>query len=97
MADGSYVLKVGVADGEYTGYQIIEDIFLVDGLISDDAGCVLGDANGDANLNVLDVVLTVNSVLCSSDSDCYESCVDMNGDGVLNVLDIVLLVNAVLG
>lgn len=95
MANGSYVLKVGIADGEYTGYQIIEDIFLVDGLISDDVGCVIGDANGDTNLNVLDVVLTVNSVLCGS--DCYESCVDMNGDGVLNVLDIVLLVNTVLG
>jgi len=95
MADGNYVLKVGVADGEYVGDQIIEDIFLVDGLISDDAGCLTGDMNGDANLNVLDVVLTVNSVLCGS--DCYESCVDMNGDGVLNVLDIVILVNTVLG
>ena len=95
MADGNYVLKVGIADGEYVGYQIIEDIFLVDGLISDNAGCLIGDANGDENLNVLDVVLTVNSVLCGS--DCYESCIDMNGDSVLNVLDIVILVNTVLG
>ena len=93
--DGNYVLKVGVADGEYAGYQFIEDIYLVDGLISDDAGCLTGDANGDANLNVLDVVLTVNSVLCGS--DCYEACIDMNGDSVLNVLDIVILVNTVLG
>lgn len=95
MEDGEYVLKAGVADGEYTGYQVIEDIFLVNGLLSDNAGCLTGDANGDANLNVLDVVLTVNSVLCGS--DCYNSCVDMNGDSILNVLDIVLLVNAVLG
>lgn len=95
MNDGEYVLKAGIADGEYVGYQVIQDVFLVDGLISDGAGCLIGDANGDVSLNVLDVVLTVNSVLCGS--DCYNPCVDMNGDGILNVLDIVLLVNAVLG
>ena len=52
------------------------------------------DANGDATLNVLDVVTTVNAVLCGS--ACYNECIDMNGDGILNVLDIVQLVTLVL-
>ena len=55
-----------------------------------------GDINGDQTLNVLDVVLTVNNVLCLDGGDCYDACADMNEDGVLNVLDVVILVNIVL-
>ena len=60
--------------------------------IGDASSCLLGDSNGDAVLNVLDVVLLVNLVLAPS----YEECADTNSDGVLNVLDVVTLVNLVL-
>ena len=56
---------------------------------------LLGDANGDSSLNVLDVVLTVNLILSGVNN--YELCSDMNSDNSLNVLDIVLLVNSILG
>jgi len=60
-----------------------------------DEGCqLLGDANGDAMLNVLDVVLTVNLILSGVGN--YEACSDINSDLELNVLDIVLLVNLIL-
>ena len=86
------------ADGEVGEHQISEDIVILNGQISDgDETCALqGDVNNDGNLNVLDVVLTVNYVLCLDGGDCYNSCADMNGDDLLNVLDVVLLVNAVL-
>ena len=59
-------------------------------------GCqLLGDANGDSTLNVLDVVLTVNLILSGVGN--YEACSDVNADNSLNVLDIVLLVNLILG
>ncbi len=58
-------------------------------------GCLIGDANGDTLLNVLDVVLLVNLVLVADSP--YDECSDLNGDGTLNVLDVVLLVNIVLG
>ena len=56
---------------------------------------LLGDANGDTMLNVLDVVLTVNLILSGVGN--YEPCSDINSDNVLNVLDIVALINLILG
>jgi hypothetical protein len=51
-----------------------------------------GDANDDATLNVIDVVLLVNSILAGE----FNECEDLNDDGLLNVIDIVLLVNIIL-
>ena len=54
---------------------------------------LLGDLNGDGEINVLDVVTLVNVILDGSD---YISAGDMNQDGALDVLDIVTLVNIIL-
>ena len=53
---------------------------------------VQGDVNGDALVNVQDVVLVVNLVLSAS----YDSAADLNSDGIINVLDIVQVVNIIL-
>ncbi len=53
----------------------------------------LGDVNGDGNIDVLDVVLTVNIILNISDPF---PAADLNQDGVINVLDIVIIVNIIL-
>ena len=61
-------------------------------------GCqAIGDANADNEINVLDVVLTVNLILCADCPDNYSECSDINGDGTINVLDVVSLVNLILG
>tara|TARA_B110000263_G_C14808484_1_gene285272 strand:- start:170 stop:514 length:345 start_codon:yes stop_codon:yes gene_type:complete len=61
-------------------------------------GCqVIGDANDDAEINVLDVVLTVNLILCADCPDSYNECSDINADNQINVLDVVSLVNIILG
>ena len=54
---------------------------------------LLGDLNGDGEINVLDVVTLVNVILDGGD---YISAGDMNQDGALDVLDIVTLVNIIL-
>ena len=54
---------------------------------------ILGDINGDQNLNVLDVILVVNMALGNTEADLNG---DMNSDGMINVLDVVLLVNIIL-
>jgi len=60
------------------------------------AGCnLIGDANEDSQINVLDVVLTVNLILNPNGQD--NLCSDINGDSQLNVLDVVSLVNLILG
>ena len=54
---------------------------------------LLGDLNEDGILDVLDVVILVNSVL----NGAYVTSGDINQDEILDVLDIVILVNSVLG
>jgi hypothetical protein len=94
LPDGNYTMTVAFSDGDNSISQELE-ININGGLLDDGTGCVLGDANGDTTLNVLDVVLSVNSVLCGP--ECYDACIDINADGTLNVLDIVQLVAIVLG
>lgn len=53
---------------------------------------ILGDINGDGNLNILDVVELINQIL--SGENTTEG--DINGDGGNNILDVVALVNLVL-
>ena len=65
-----------------------ENIYLGD---TDDC-LLIGDINGDEGLNVLDVVLLVNSIL----SDVETNCSDLNLDGIINILDIVLLIEIIL-
>ena len=52
-----------------------------------------GDINGDAEVNVLDVVELVNIVLELSEGNNSS---DINQDGEINILDIVELVNIIL-
>ena len=59
----------------------------------DEGTALLGDLNGDQNLNVLDVIILVDMSLGGSEPDLNG---DMNSDGGINVLDIVLLVNLIL-
>ena len=58
---------------------------------------VQGDVNGDAEVNVLDVVMVVNFALFieePTESQFWSA--DMNADGMINVLDIVAIINAIL-
>ena len=75
-----------------SGGSIIEaalDDFKI--LVFDDA--LIGDANYDGILNVLDVVIVVSMILGNQESDLI---VDINGDGGLNIQDIILLMNIIL-
>ena len=58
---------------------------------------MLGDVNGDGEINVLDIVSMVNFALgidYPSDEEFWAS--DINGDSYVNVLDIVSIVNLIL-
>ena len=59
----------------------------------DEASIILGDMNGDDNLNVLDVIIIVNMALGNIEIDLNG---DINGDNGVNILDVVLLVNIIL-
>ena len=57
------------------------------------SSCIDGDANADNQVNVLDVITTMNVVLTNGS---YSACSDLNADGAINVLDVVALVNLIL-
>ncbi len=54
---------------------------------------ILGDLNGDGDVNILDVITEVNAILNQE----YVPGYDMNGDFILNVQDIILLINLIVG
>jgi len=55
----------------------------------------LGDTNGDALVNVLDIVSMINYIL--GIGELLEICsADLNNDSLVNVLDVVLVVNIIL-
>ncbi len=56
-----------------------------------------GDANGDGEVNVLDITTTVNYILNLSPLPFLFSAADMNHDKVINVLDLPGIINIILG
>jgi len=74
---------------EFLSYQEgDEDIYLGE----DDECSLIGDINDDENVNILDVVLLVDSILNGTDIVCS----DLNSDEMINILDIVLLIEMIL-
>ncbi len=66
----------------------------------DNGKCVyiLGDLNGDNQLDILDLQIIVNIILGVTPLDDNLSfAVDVNGDGAVNSLDIVAIVNTIIG
>ena len=59
-----------------------------------DETCTSGDANNDGLINVVDIVIIVESILYNYANLCSE---DINNDGLVNVTDVVILVNMILG
>ena len=52
----------------------------------------------DNEVNVLDVVISVNYILGLGDLTSYQQQIaDMNNDSIINILDIILIVNEILG
>jgi len=78
--------NTGCADAAFIDDIVFPPVFVESNL--------LGDANGDSLLNILDVIVLVNMVLGSIEADLAVA--DLNGDGVVNILDITALLNIIL-
>jgi hypothetical protein len=55
-----------------------------------------GDANGDFNVNVSDIISTVSFILLNNPQPFIFDAADVNSDGVINVLDVTGIVNRIL-
>ena len=56
-----------------------------------------GDINADLTLNIQDILLIVDIVLGTNDSQCGYEAADITQDGHLNILDVIGLVQLVFG
>ena len=90
------------SDAEITSTQIMLAVWpdyheyaLKELMFSVSLGSTLGDVNFDGVVNVIDVVLLINSILNGDSANDYPQA-DLNEDGTIDVLDIVQLVNIIL-
>lgn len=84
--DNSWEVVVGGRDGKvvcYSGGTAVAGL--------------AGDSNCDGNVNLLDVITTVNYVLGQNPQPFCMNNADVTGDGQINVLDIIGTVNIILG
>ena len=85
-------------------YQVLDDTVACENLLTIPSSAseylvniecsetIEGDINGDALLNIQDIVLAVNLVLNNE----YNYLADLNFDNIVNILDIINLVNIIL-
>ena len=57
---------------------------------------ITGDANGDGEVNVTDIVEMVNAIMEQPSERFIAEAADVNGDGEVNVSDIVLVVSMIM-
>ena len=56
----------------------------------------MGDANGDGEVNVSDIVEIVNYIMGKPSANFVMAAADLNGDGEINVTDIVMVVSIIM-
>ena len=57
---------------------------------------IKGDANGDGEVNVSDIVEIVNYIMGKPSANFVQAAADLNGDGEVNVTDIVKVVSIIM-
>ena len=57
---------------------------------------IKGDANGDGEINVSDIVEIVNYIMGKPSANFVQAASDLNGDGEINVTDIVKVVSIIM-
>ena len=57
-----------------------------------------GDATGDGNTDITDVVFIIDSILTETElEECSFNSSDVTGDGIVNILDVIVTIEIILG
>ena len=63
----------------------------------DNTEIVLGDANGDGGVNVIDVVTAIDFILMKNPSDFVFVAADVDNNQTINIVDVVGIIDIILG
>jgi len=66
-------------------------------VVGEGDGVLLGDVNGDGDVDIADAVCIVNYVVGKPNTTFIEAAADANGDGDIDIADAVHIVNLVVG
>ena len=98
------VAKESWSDGDCEAYLLLHPSYFEPDLVGvlsaryvkfDDA--ILGDANGNGNVDVNDVTAVINYILGKNPSPFIYDNANINGDNNVDVLDVTLIINKILG
>lgn len=64
--------------------------------INANASSLVGDVNGDNNVNIADVTMMISLVLNAEATPATHPAADLNGDGGINIADVTMLISIVL-
>ena len=86
------------SSGNYVDNVFLGSMSMLGGIAIEKKGIpALGDANNNGEINVVDIVLVVNSIFFPMMSDPYQLYAsDFNQDQIINVVDIVQVINLIL-
>ncbi|OUW62154.1 MAG: hypothetical protein CBD58_02270 [bacterium TMED198] len=71
-------------------------IYVIETLIGADCDGLSGDINQDQIVNILDVIILVNTILNTNQTEDVIDCIlDLNQDGQLDILDVIVLINLI--
>ncbi len=95
IVDGTFEGKISdivftKADGKQLKLADAKFSIVINSIIS-------GDANGDGEVNVSDIVEIVNNIMGKPSANFKQAAADLNGDGEINVTDIVKVVSIIMG
>ena len=91
----------GLDDGLYEGYlRLVSsggNAGLPVSLLVSGNSILLGDINGDNQINIQDIIFLINYILdLELPNDNQFSAADINEDGILNIQDVILILNIIL-
>jgi len=94
-ADDQETVYVRYTMGE-TDYYTRYSGWNIDGVRLLSYNCILfvcGDANGEGNINILDITFLINYLYKDGPAPNPEASADVNSDGGINILDVTYLIN----
>ena len=91
------LISRGVPVNDEEEPRITADSYSIKALNATVIPTLLGDANRDGRVDVLDVTTIINYILGNNPTPFDKSAADVNDDEDVNVLDVTLVINIILG